>query len=111
MRGGWLDDDDPSFSRSGMSRWSCVTLGRSLIASSSFGPFGRRAPSLALDESRYPLLHLVADLTDPLDRLALRILERPVVASDSRHDGAGLTAAHRDQHGRGGSQVFRQESR
>src|SRR5262245_23104396 len=63
------------------------------MARSGRGP----GPPFLVDQEAYATLHLVPDPADAVHRLSLRILQRPVVAPETGHDGAGLAAAHRDE--------------
>src|SRR5438093_7127050 len=65
------------------------------------GAFSRRRsklpPALPGKELPYSTLDVVADLTDALQGLSLRIRERPVLPAKPRNDRALLAAAHGDQ--------------
>jgi hypothetical protein len=51
------------------------------------------ADLFSLDQRGHPHEDLVADGADALERLVPRILQRPVVAADTRHTGALVAAS------------------
>lgn len=55
-----------------------------------------------------PRLHVVSDFSNARDRPPFGILERPVVAMETRHDLALLTASRGDQHLRAPGRVVGQ---
>jgi len=64
--------------------------------------------SFAAEQSGHAVPHVVADLAHARDRFPLRILERPVIASQPRHDRALLATPHRDQHLRAAGEIVGQ---
>src|SRR5258708_2697392 len=57
-------------------------------------------PSLTAKQRNDARAHLVADFANAKGGLAFRILERPIVARETRNRGALLAASHRDEHPR-----------
>ena len=55
------------------------------------------AEALGRDEAVDAVADFVANRAHAFERLVRGILERPVLAPRARHDGAGFTAAHRNQ--------------
>ena len=56
------------------------------------------APPFVLEESLDALSNLVANLPDSIERFALGILERPVVALETGHNRTMISASHGDEH-------------
>jgi hypothetical protein len=57
---------------------------------------------------RDPLAHVVPDLSDALDRLSLRVFQRPVPALQAGHYRARFATSHRDEHRGSGREVISQ---
>src|SRR6478735_3727008 len=55
-------------------------------------------PTLTLDQRFHALPYFITNLSHALDRLALRIFQRPIVTLQARDHWTLFTAAHRDQH-------------
>src|SRR4029453_10042079 len=55
-------------------------------------------PSFALEERLDALTNLITNLADPSDRFPFGILQRPVVALQTRDDRTLIDTSHRDQH-------------
>src|SRR5262249_47539200 len=68
-------------------------------------PLGGAAPPTEPKKLVHALPYLVADLSHPSTRLVFRILERPVLALERRHDRAGLATSHRDEERRASDEL------
>ena len=55
--------------------------------------------------------NLIPNPPNVIERLALRVLQRPIIALQTRHDRTLISAAHRDQHLRSLRQLSRQLAR
>lgn len=54
-------------------------------------------PASRTEQASDPVADVVANFSDALHRLALRIFERPVIARETRYVRASLSAPHRDE--------------
>jgi hypothetical protein len=60
--------------------------------------WGSLAPPFALEQRVDALTDLVTDLAHASEVLALRTVQRPVIALDVRHHWTLISASHRDQY-------------
>src|SRR5262252_6884885 len=54
-------------------------------------------PAVGVQQSRHTVSNVVSNLSYLAERLSLRIGQRPVVVLQTRHERAGIPAAHRDE--------------
>jgi len=66
---------------------------------------------VSLDQPRDTRTKLLLDASHLLDRLALRIIDRPVIALEARNERAGISAAHRDEKAGASRDLVREQAR